>query len=62
MNPFYWTEKLIGGIFFMKVTEEELRRELEIAVAGQDSQPNCAFRLGIGLNTFKALLPDSANS
>ena len=40
----------------MKVREEDLRRELEIALSGKDSQPRCATRLGIRLNKFKQLL------
>ena len=40
----------------MKVREEDLRRELEIALSGKDSQPRCAARLGIRLNKFKQLL------
>ena len=40
----------------MKVMEEDLRRELEIALAGKDSQSRCAKRLGIRLGSFKELL------
>ena len=40
----------------MKVREEDLRRELEIALSGKDSQPRCSARLGMRLNSFKQLL------
>ena len=40
----------------MKVREENLREELEIALAGKDSQPRCSARLGMRLNRFKQLL------
>lgn len=37
----------------MKVKDEDLRRELEIALSRQDTQDNCAKRLGIKLEKFK---------
>ena len=40
----------------MKVREEDLRRELEIALAGKDSQSRCAKRLGMRLEKFEKLL------
>ena len=40
----------------MKVREEDLRRELEIALSRKDSQPSCAVRLGMRLSKFKQLL------
>ena len=40
----------------MKIKEEDLRRELEVALSGKDSQPSCSFRLGMRLNRFKQLL------
>ena len=40
----------------MKIREEDLREELEIALAGKDSQPRCSARLGMRLNRFKQLL------
>ena len=40
----------------MKVKEEDLRRELQIALEGKDSQPNCAFRLGLKTENFKGYL------
>ncbi len=46
----------MGGGFFMKVKKEDLRRELEIALEGKDSQTNCAFRLGINQHCFEKYL------
>ena len=40
----------------MKLKEEDLRRELEIALSGKDSQFRCAKRLGIRLDNFKKIL------
>ena len=40
----------------MKIKEEDLRRELEVALSGKDSQPSCSLRLGMRLNRFKQLL------
>ena len=40
----------------MKVREKDLRRELEIALSGKDSQSRCAERLGMKLNRFEELL------
>ena len=40
----------------MKIKEEDLRRELDVALSGKDSQPRCSFRLGMRLNRFKQLL------
>lgn len=40
----------------MKVKEEDLKRELQIALDGKDSQPNCAFRLGITTAKFQKYL------
>ena len=40
----------------MKIKEEDLRRELEVALSGKDSQPRCSARLGMRLNRFKQLL------
>lgn len=40
----------------MKVKEEDLKRELEIALSRKDSQSRCATRLGIRLSKFKQLL------
>ena len=40
----------------MKVKDEDLKRELEIAISGKDSQKACAMRLGIGIRSFKRLI------
>ena len=40
----------------MKVREEDLRKELEIALAGKDSQSRCSARLGIRKDSFERLL------
>ena len=41
---------------FMKLREEDLKRELETAISGKDTQARCALRLGIGISTFERLL------
>ena len=38
------------------VKEKDLKRELEIAISGLDTQLRCAARLGIRLNSFKIFL------
>ena len=40
----------------MKIKDEDLRRELEIAITGKDTQRACARRLGMRCNNFKMLL------
>ena len=40
----------------MKIKEEDIRRELEIALSGKDSQQRCSLRLGMDLRRFKKLL------
>ena len=40
----------------MKVKDEDLRRELQIAINGEDSIASCARRLGIGINRFEERL------
>lgn len=40
----------------MKVKEEDLERELKIAIEGKDPQPACAKRLGMRLSRFNLLL------
>ncbi len=40
----------------MKVKDEELKRELQTAISGNDTQANCASRLGIHTNRFKIYL------
>lgn len=54
VNPSSWKTNLEG--FVMKIREEDLRRELEIALTGKDSQPRCSARLGMRLRKFKQLL------
>ena len=40
----------------MKVKEEDLRRELETALQGKDTQNNCARRIEIDSGDFRKLL------
>lgn len=40
----------------MKVKDEDLRRELQIAINGEDSIVSCARRLGIGTTMFRERL------
>ena len=40
----------------MKIRDEDLRRELQIALEGRDSHSKCAFRLGMRNDNFKELL------
>ena len=40
----------------MKIREEDLKRELEVALSGKDSQQKCSLRLGMDLRKFKKLL------
>ena len=40
----------------MKIRDEDLRRELQIALEGRDNHSNCAFRLGIRNDDFSGLL------
>ena len=40
----------------MKLRDEDLRRELQIALEGRDSQSNCALRLNIHKEDFRRLL------
>ena len=40
----------------MKIRDEDLRRELQIALEGRDSHSKCAFRLGMRNDNFRELL------
>ncbi len=53
MNPFSWTKNQLGGFIVLKVEDEDLRRELEIALEGHDTISGCRRRLGLSQSEFK---------